>query len=337
MRYFLLIIFYCFLLSFLKAQSTYIAPYTSQVINIDGMPSEASWNTAKWDTLGYTWVGHVPTQEDCSARYKVLWNDSLIFILMEVWDNKLSHWNEQNPLVNYPANDGPEIFIDEDHSGGEHTSSFQAFAYHLSPIGNVVDLDIQSNPILLNNHFNYTWSRSDNHYTWELAMKVYSKDFDLEKNNQELHLQASKVLGFTVAYNDSDFKVGNREHMIASAYIEPWTCSLLGYASSGVNCSWQTADVFNVLKLDGHPLHTEYFSNQNNEHIQTESILTSNIDMSSITKIDCYNFLGQLIYSGHDTVKCMQILNELSYQGQLLNVWIHKLDGRIVKQKIIIP
>ena len=228
---------------------------TIQPPTIDGLANESCWQEATWVALDQVWVGRTPTPENCSARYKACWNGSKIYILMEVTDDILVNWHPTEPLNNYPANDCPEIFIDENNSGGEHERSYNAFAYHISTLYDVVDIDEEGSPKLYNDHIEVKRTKSGTIYTWEMALTVYTDKFVYgATNNITASLTAGKVLGFTAAYNDSDTKFSTRETMLASVEIEPWTCSNLGYTSSGVNCSWQTASVFGKMTLRDVPL-----------------------------------------------------------------------------------
>jgi hypothetical protein len=241
----------------LFAQDTTIAYFTADKPTIDGKASDHCWSNANWHPLDQVWIGHPPSNPRIfSARYKVSWDTDRLYLLMEVIDTILVNWNPDKPLYNYSSNDCPEIFIDEDNSGGDHETSPQAFAYHISTLYDVIDKDVDGNPKLFNDNITVLRTDSGTTYTWEMAIKVYGKDFVYDSLNTPLSLYVGKVLGFTVAYNDSDTKYNERESMIASAYIAPWKCNELGYPSAGVNCSWQTASVFGKLILKENPLAT---------------------------------------------------------------------------------
>lgn len=230
----------------------------SESPTIDGIGTEVCWQAASWVVLDQVWVGRAPTAENCSARYKACWKGSKIYILMEVVDNILVNWNPTEPLNNYSSNDCPELFIDEDNSGGDHEKNYNAFAYHISTLYDVVDMDVDGSPKLYNNHIEVKRKNSGNTYTWEMALTVYTDKFVYGATANPISLlEVGKVLGFTAAYNDSDTKINAREAMLASVEIQPWMCSNLGYASSGVNCSWQTASVFGKMTLKDAPLNTQ--------------------------------------------------------------------------------
>lgn len=244
----------------LFAQSTaigqeYHAYRSTAVPVIDGIANEPCWEAATWAPIDQLWNGKLPIPENCSVRYKACWNGAKIFVLMEVIDDVLVNWNPTDPLKNYPSNDCPEIFIDEDASGGEHTRSYNAFAYHISTLYDVVDMDIDGAAKLFNNHIQAKRSKTGNTYLWEMAITVYTDKFDYNLTTNEVsNLQAGKTLGFSAAYNDSDARFETREAMLGSAKIDPWRCSNLGYSDAGTNCSWQTASVFGTMVLKDLPL-----------------------------------------------------------------------------------
>ncbi|MEN0006928.1 MAG: sugar-binding protein, partial [Bacteroidota bacterium] len=85
------------------------------------------------------WLGEPYTDEDFSGRYKLTWSEDFIYILAEIQDDTLIDIHEDG-LDRYWDDDCLEIFIDEDHSGGNHQYSHNAFAYHIALDGKVVDI-----------------------------------------------------------------------------------------------------------------------------------------------------------------------------------------------------
>lgn len=252
--FWILVLAFC-VQNYLFAQDTATAYFAADKPAIDGKANDFCWSQASWYQLNQVWIGHEPMNpENCSAKYKVCWDTDRLYVLMEVVDNLLVNWNPDKPLFNYPSNDCPEIFIDEDNSGGDHERSHQAFTYHISTLYDVIDMDVDGNAKLFNDHITVLRTDSGTTYTWEMAIKVYGKNYVYDSTNTPMSLFAGKTMGFTVAYNDSDTKFNARESMIASAYIAGWQCSVLGYPGNGVNCSWQTSSVFGKLILKDNPL-----------------------------------------------------------------------------------
>lgn len=90
---------------------TYIANYTKEAINIDGLGNEASWENATYSDFFMDIEGvKTPTY---STRMKMLWDDTCIYFFAEmeephVWGNL-----KQRDTIIYYNNDF-EIFIDPD-------------------------------------------------------------------------------------------------------------------------------------------------------------------------------------------------------------------------------
>ena len=239
---FIFILFTISILSF----STYAGNYTAfKTINkplIDGNTNDNCWSTATWAPIDQLWVGAAATSTNYSGRFKVAWDDSLVYILVEVVDD-IFHDTHANPLQNYWDDDCIEIFVDENKSGGDHEYNFNAFAYHVSPLGDVVDNNTTT-AALFNKNLKIDVDTNGNTYTWEVAMKIYNDKFD--PNNLNLNrvtLTTGKVMGFSMAYNDSDTKT-TREHMYGSQVIN----------AADKNISYKTADVFGSLTLANNPI-----------------------------------------------------------------------------------
>ncbi len=195
--------------------NTYIALFSDESPTIDGVANECCWSRATWDTLQYRWLGDPYTPEDFSGRYKAVWKDSLLFLLVEIHDDKLND-THPDPLINYWDDDCVEVFIDEDNSGGDHQYNHSAFAYHISPVMNVVDMGTDKKPRLFNDHVNGAILMDQNKYTWELAIKIYPKNFDENSShNIPVTLKKGKIIGFSLAYCDSD-TTDHRENFIGS-------------------------------------------------------------------------------------------------------------------------
>ncbi|MEI6893037.1 MAG: sugar-binding protein [Colwellia sp.] len=220
---------------------------TSAEIVIDGLPNDASWQLAKWQPIDKLILGTQPSPDDFSAQFKIMWDKNNLYLLVEITDDILFD-QHADPRYLYWDDDCLEVFIDEDSSGGNHQFNFNAFAYHVALDNQVVDIgeknaDGSDNIVLLNDHINSVWRRSEhspNNVFWELAVRVYDDSFNLENSAIPVTLFLGKKLGFMLAYCDNDgSKV--REHFIGSHEIK----SVKGTKNLG----YITADVFENLTL----------------------------------------------------------------------------------------
>jgi hypothetical protein len=224
----------------------YQAPQAGEAINIDGRAEESSWEKAAWNPIDQLWLGVQPGPEDFSGRFKVLWDEDHLYILAEIIDDVLFD-RYPDPLQDYYKDDCLEIFLDEDHSGGDHTHNFNAFAYHIALDYNIVDLyakyrrDVPQ-PILLNDHAVVQRTAQAGEggtvYTWEVALKVFPDTFKPAKENTPVRLFPGKRLGFAVAYCDNDGGY-DRESFIGSVFIP----------GKDKNVAYKNASVFATLEL----------------------------------------------------------------------------------------
>lgn len=221
---------------------------TSDNIVIDGVAQELSWASVKWHNLDHHMIGSVPSKDDFSGRFKLLWDQDYIYLLAEITDDVLFD-QHADPLFKYWDDDCLEIFIDENASGGGHQFNFNAFAYHIGLDNQVADIgpnyangDTQF--VLLNDHVKSRWRRAadaPNQVVWEVAMKIYDDSFSLKStNNKPLTLAKGKELGFMLAYCDNDGSA-EREHFYGSEKITP--------INNDKNLGFKTADVFGKYKL----------------------------------------------------------------------------------------
>jgi len=218
-------------------------------IVIDGVANESSWQGANWRALDQHIVGEIPTKDDFSGRFKMLWDENQLYIMAEITDDILFD-QHANPLTNYWDDDCLEIFIDEDGSGGNHQFNFNAFAYHIALDNQAVDIGekapSQNNHfILLNEHLDSYWRRSTKppyNVIWEVALRVYDDSYQHPNvtNIQPVTLSQGKTLGFMLAYCDNDSS-SNRESFIGSTKITP--------INGDKNLGYITADVFEKITL----------------------------------------------------------------------------------------
>ncbi len=201
---------------------------------IDGDPSDAVWNVAQWVQMDKHWMFNGmtnPTADDFSGQFKVLWDQDYLYLLFDITDDVIRDVND-NPTTSYWNDDSIEIFIDEDRSGGHHHNGNwqQAFAYHISTLGDNVDavnggprvIDSMRNPEagLMDEHITWRFeSLGDNKYLWEMRMRVWGSDYSIQGPNTPVKLFAGKILGFTPSYIDLDTG-SSREHFMSSVFTD---------------------------------------------------------------------------------------------------------------------
>lgn len=217
--------------------NTYYAHEADSNPNIDGVADEQFWQSCPWDSMKYSWIGQYPDKSDFTGKYKVAWKDSFLFIYAEIVDDKLTD-NFTDPLAEYWNDDCLEVFIDEDKSGGDHQYNFNAWAYHISPLINTVDIGPDQKPHLFNNHVNGSMLAHDGLYSWELSIKVFDDTYSIGGKNAARVLKTGETLGFSIAYCDSD-TTGARENFMGSVNTD-------GHYQ---NLGWINADCFGWLVL----------------------------------------------------------------------------------------
>jgi len=241
------------MLSFLSFNTqAYEAPKARKAPVIDGQPDDSAWAKASWQALDQHILGDIPRSDDFSGRFKVVWNKHRIFILAEIVDDVIID-RYPDPLTTYWDDDCLEIFIDEDHSGGLHQFSFNAFAYHIALDNQAIDIgpnnaDGSANFITLNDHVKSAWRRSvtaPNKIYWEVALDIYDDRFTLSPTKHQspvkpVKLKQGKVMGFMLAYCDNDGSE-EREHFMGSEKITP--------VNGNKNLGYIDAGVFGELKL----------------------------------------------------------------------------------------
>ena len=217
--------------------------------NINGIADESIWQKAKWLPLDQHILGTIPSPQDFSGRFKLVWGENALYILAEIVDDVL-YDAHANPLDAYWDDDCLEIFIDEEHSGGNHQFNFNAFAYHLALDNQVVDIgpnypDGTTQFVLLNDHAKNVWKRnadSPHKLIWEVALTIHNDQFSLDKilsdkSNPDYSAQkliAGKKMGFMLAYCDNDGS-SSREHFYGSTKITPVNGDKnRGYIDAGV-------------------------------------------------------------------------------------------------------
>lgn len=201
-------------------------PRASSEPVVDGVPSDATWELADWRAMDQLMLGQMPTAEDFSGRYKLLWTPEHLYLLAEITDDILIDAHA-DPLNYYWEDDMLEILIDEDASGGIHTEDFNAFAYHMALDNQIVDIapkDGVAAPRLFPNHATSSWRRdteSDHKIYWEARIAVHNDTHVYgDDESSRVILEAGKNIGLMVAYCDADDANG-RQHFLGDVEIEP--------------------------------------------------------------------------------------------------------------------
>ena len=204
-------------------------------IRLDGGQHEEDWRNAEWHNLDHVWLGGELDKDDFSGRFKLLWSVDKLYILVETKDDKVIDTHEDG-LDRYWDDDCLELFIDENNSDGDHQYTYNAFAYHIATNLRVVDIGRDGSPTYFDHHLQSSKATSDKSTTWEIAMNVYTEDYEFGSTPRKL--KAGEDIGFMVAYCDND-NSPEREHFVGSIAIE----------GEDKNRGWIDAGVFNNWTL----------------------------------------------------------------------------------------
>jgi hypothetical protein len=221
-----------------EGRTHYQAPRALQAPQVDGVADEAAWQQAAWQPLDNRWLGPELSSADFQGRYKVVWTENKLYLLAEITDDILID-THRDPLQQYWDDDCLEVFIDEDHSGGDHQYNHNAFAYHLSLDNQAIDIGTDKKPHAYTHHVQSRWQQQGDKVIWEVSFDIYPDTYrDGAADNQPLALSAGKVMGFMVAYCDND---GSelREHFIGSEFA----------AGDHKDRGWIDAGLFGTLEL----------------------------------------------------------------------------------------
>jgi hypothetical protein len=219
-------------------RSLYEAPNAVEAPVIDGIADDAAWQSAEWREIKYRWLGPEYSTSDFSGRFKVVWTGERLYLLAEIVDDILFD-SHRDPLTQYWDDDCLEIFLDEDHSGGDHQFNHNAFAYHMSLDNRAVDIGTDRKPRDYSHHVDSQWRQHGNAIVWEVAIDVYDSGYqDDSPDNSPVGLTAGKLLGLMVAYCDND---GSelRENFIGSESVP----------SGPKDRGWIDAGLFGTLQL----------------------------------------------------------------------------------------
>jgi hypothetical protein len=256
---------------------------------IDGIGNETCWNEAPWHAIDELWLPYEGSidSSDFWGRYKVTWTNEKLYLLVEINDNELSD-DHTNPLVDYWQDDCLEIFLDEDHSGGIHQYNYNAFAYHISTIYDVVDLGTDHSTHLYNDHISVVRTAVGNYYTWELSMDIYTDAFIYNAaENEKSTLTHNKKMGLSIAYCDND-ETSTRETFIGSVHTP-----------TAEDRHWIDATDFGNLTLND-PNYTD-ISDVNSSNLMIYPNPASNylvVKNDVYTSFSIFSYNGQILESG---------------------------------------
>lgn len=215
--------------------------YASEPVLVDGAASETCWSEATWHAIDQVWMpwGATMKQGDFEGRFKVAWDSSYLYVLVEVVDDSLSD-DYSDPLSNWWNDDCLEIFIDEDRSMGDHERNCNAFAYHVSLFYDAIDLNEAGSGINYKDHVEVIMDTiGEDKYLWEMAIKIYNETYDnADPELSRESLYRNKKMGLAVAYCDND-ETTTRENFIGSMYM----------TQANNNEMYRNADYFGLMML----------------------------------------------------------------------------------------
>ena len=188
----------------LDARTEYQAPRAAVAPVVDGRGNDVAWGGAKWQSIEHRWLGPEYTPDDFAGRFKVVWTDERLYLLVEITDDILID-SHRDPLVQYWDDDCLEIFVDADHSGGDHQFNHNAFAYHFSLDNRAIDIGTDQQARDYTHHVQSQWQQTREGLIWEVAIDLYPDSYvDGASSNAPLTLTKDQVIGLMVAYCDND-------------------------------------------------------------------------------------------------------------------------------------
>lgn len=214
-----------------------VIPRASHKIVIDGKVGTDEWTGGRKYFFDNVWVGDNLEPNDFKGAYKMKYDENYIYVIAQTYDDTLvdTHPDE---LTQYWDDDCLEIFIDEDNSKGNHQYNHNAFAYHISLSGKVMDIGPDSLPHFYEDVINARHTNG-RYSVWEVAIPLFDDSYVDGGDNVPLKLDKGKEIGFMIAYCDNDSSE-TREHFIGSEFIE----------GEDKNRGWIDAGVFGNFVLE---------------------------------------------------------------------------------------
>ena len=201
--------------------------------------------TAYWQAIDVLWNEGTdketyPSEDDISAKYKTVWDENFLYVLVEIKDDIAITQNA------YWANDNVEIFIDENNTGGGHEdnhNSSNAFAFHINRLGESYDL--HSRAVFQNEDdhvFTQITDQGNNTFYWEIRIALMDESFEPSKANTPRSINENDVIGFTMSVIDADAQ-GQRQNFLGSVNTPEHIA----------NEGFQNSDGFGALILNSIP------------------------------------------------------------------------------------
>lgn len=222
----------------------YEAKFTKNLPVIDGIGNDTCWDKAEWATIDQIWIGQPIDASDFTGKFKVMWTEDRLYVLVRVTDDslRLQAPNISDVCANIYNFDCVEIFMDENNSREtNYSGTFKAVAYHMDTTGNICYAMGNQGWVRLDDHLRYKMKRVDTHtFDYEYEIKVFNDTYVVGGNNTPVKLTNGKLMGWSIAYNDNDLG-STRQNMIGSIFI----------AGTDKNVSYFNSSVFGELKLVG--------------------------------------------------------------------------------------
>lgn len=249
----------------LVASGGFEAKEAATVPVIDGIGDDDCWKTSEWnhiDKLWIPWGENTIPLEDYNGKFKIMWSSTtdLLYFIVETVDDVFVD-DYVYPADGYHNYDVIEVFIDEDHSGGDHifdtggTNAENAFSYHVNinqpedgattSTATVEDIagtswDDKQIPNYFSHFPEFTVKRDGNKLTWEFSLEVHNDSYD--KDNQAaslVDLTEGKTMGLSMAYCDNDTLGTDRDNFFGSVEV----------TKERYNSHWENADDYGTLSL----------------------------------------------------------------------------------------
>ena len=90
----------------MQKSKTYVCYRADEVLTIDGMPDESSWEKAEWTDLFVDIEGDLKPKPTQNTRVKMLWNNDYLYIFAELEEENIWAYLENHDEVVYHDNDG---------------------------------------------------------------------------------------------------------------------------------------------------------------------------------------------------------------------------------------
>ena len=239
----LFILLICISFSVWATEGVYNAPKVDTPPVIDGIGNDSCWLKASWAPVKNMWLNTINndttvTPTDYSGKFKVVWTPQRLYLLFEIVDDSLSCQKtfDISNIYNY---DCVEVFIDENHSRGDYSGTYQAFAYHTDTSGHICYARGNYGWEQLNDHIKMKVKKVAPHtYDWEYEIKVFNDSYNPLNTNIPDILTVGKLMGWSVAYNDNDGGT-MRQSMFGSKFI----------AGTDKNISYYNSSAFGQINL----------------------------------------------------------------------------------------